>query len=163
MMRVTMKSAALLLCSIVLGTACLCPAADLGSVHTVYLLPMANGLDQYLAHRITASGLLQVVVDPTKADVIFTDRLGEAFQERLKALAPATSEEKGKGDAAKQEDRPSAVSNFARGKGTVFLVERTSGSVIWSAYEPPRNITPGELDRVARRVVEQLKAPPKKK
>ena len=157
-----MKSAALLLCSIALGTACLCPAADLGSVHTVYLLPMANGLDQYLAHRITASGLLQVVVDPMKADVIFTDRLGEALQERLKALAPAASEEK-KGADTKQEDRPTGPPSFARGKGTVFLVDRTSGSVIWSAYEPPRNITPGELDRVARRVVEQLKAPPKKK
>jgi hypothetical protein len=156
-----MKSAALLLCSIVLGTACLCPAADLSSVHTVYLLPMANGLDQYLAHRITASGLLQVVVDPQKADVIFTDRLGEALQERLKAMLPAASEEKK--DAAKQDDRPAVPSSFARGKGTVFLVERTSGSVIWSAYEPPRNSTPGELDRVARRVVEQLKTPPKSK
>ena len=157
-----MKSAALLLCSIALGTACLCPAADLGSVHTVYLLPMANGLDQYLAHRITASGLLQVVVDPKKADVIFTDRLGEALQERLKALLPASPEEK-KGADTKQEDRPTGTPSFARGKGTVFLVDRTSGSVIWSAYEPPRNITPGEMDRVARRVVEQLKTPPKKK
>ena len=158
-----MKSAALLLCSIVLGTACLCPAADLSSVHTVYLLPMANSLDQYLAHRITASGVLQVVVDPKKADVIFTDRLGEALQERLKAFAAAPPDEKAKADTAKQGDRPAPLPSFARGKGTVFLVERTSGSVIWSAYEPPRNTTPEELDRAARRIVEQLKTPPKSK
>ena len=107
-----MKSAALLLCSIVLGTACLCPAADLSSVHTVYLLPMANSLDQYLAHRITASGVLQVVVDPKKADVLFTDRLGEAFQERLKAFAPAAPEDKTAD--TKSGDRQTPASSFAR-------------------------------------------------
>ena len=155
-----MKSAALLLCSIALGTAGFCPAADLGSAHTVYLLPMANGLDQYLAHRLTASGLLQVVVDPKKADLIFTDRVGEALQERLKELLPAAKEEKAAD--AKAGERPAALSSFARGKGTVFLVDRASGNVVWSAYEPPRNSAPDELDRAARRIVEQLKAPPKK-
>ena len=157
-----MKSAALLLCSMALGSACLCSAADLGSAHNVYLLPMASGLDQYLAHRITESGVLQVVVDPAKADVIFTDRLGEALQERLKALAPAASEKK---EDAKAEagDRPVTPSGGVRGKGTVFLVDKASGSVIWSAYEPPRNTTAEELDRSARRIVEQLKTPPKGK
>ncbi|MCC7173779.1 MAG: hypothetical protein IT159_01170 [Bryobacterales bacterium] len=152
-----MKSAALLLWSIALGTACLFGAAGLGSAHTVYLLPMANGLDQYLAHRITESGLLQVVVDPKKADLILTDRLGEALEERLKALSPDASEQKPAGD--NNAARPPAPSGFARSKGTVFLVDRASGNVVWSAYEPPRRSTPEELDRVARRVVEQLKAP----
>jgi len=155
-----MKSTALLLCSIVLGTACLC-AADVGSAHTVYLLPMANGLDQYLAHRITATGVLQVVVDPAKADVVFTDRLGEALQERLKALSPAAAGEKKEEAEDKAGDRPAAPISSVRGKGTVFLVDKASGNVIWSAYEPPRNTTPDELDRAARRIVEQLKTPPK--
>lgn len=149
-----MKSAALLLCSIACGTAALCLAADLGSAHTVYLMPMANSLDQYLAHRITASGVLQVVVDPKKADLIFTDRLREGG-------LPAVAEQK-EADA-KSGERPASPPSFTRGKGTVFLVDRASGNVVWSAYEPPKNITPAELDRVARRVVEQLKAPAKSK
>jgi hypothetical protein len=52
----------------------------LAQVHTVYLLSMTNGMDQYLANRLTGSGVFQVVTDPKKADAIFTDHLGEAFE-----------------------------------------------------------------------------------
>ncbi|HEY1204319.1 MAG: hypothetical protein ABSH46_16780 [Bryobacteraceae bacterium] len=58
------------------------PKAELTQVHKVYLLPMTNGLEQYLANRLTSLGVFQVVTDPKKADAIFTDRIGEAFESR---------------------------------------------------------------------------------
>ena len=157
-----MRSAALLLCSIALGTACICSAADLGKVHSVYLLPMSNGLDQYLANRITASGVFQVVTDPRKADAIFTDKLGESFEARLNELFPPPAVKKDS-SAADQTDQRLRSSSFGRGKGTIFLVATASRTVVWSVYEPPKDSTPNQLDRTAQRIVEQLKSPAKGK
>jgi hypothetical protein len=42
-------------------------AAGVGDVKTVYLIPISNGLDQYLAVQLTTGAVLQVVVDPQKA------------------------------------------------------------------------------------------------
>ncbi len=131
---------------------------------------MANGLDQYLANRIAASGVFQVVADPKKADAIFTDKLGEAFEARLKELFPTPVEKKESSAADKKESSPAYQSDqqvmnssFGRAKGTIFLVETSSRSVVWSAYERPRNTTPNELDRTAQRIVESLKSPGKQK
>ena len=63
-------------------------AADLSGVRSVYLLPMARGLDQYLANRLTNEGVFQVVTDPAKADAFFTDRVGEGFEQKLADLLP---------------------------------------------------------------------------
>src|SRR4051812_18373643 len=52
---------------------------ELSRVHTVYIMAMANGLDQFLANRFTNAGVLWVVLDPAKADAILTDRLDEEF------------------------------------------------------------------------------------
>jgi hypothetical protein len=143
--------------------ACLCPAADLAAVHTVYLLPMTGGLDQYLANRLAASGIFQVVADPKKADAIFTDKLGEAFEQRLGELLAPPPDREEKTAASTQDDRRVVISTFGRGKGTIFLVEAASRNVVWSAYEPPRSTKPNELDRTARRLVERLKSPPQSK
>lgn len=62
--------------------------AQLANVRTVYVFPMTGGLDQYLANRITNAGLFQVVMDPKKADALFTDRLGEGLESRLAGLYP---------------------------------------------------------------------------
>ena len=70
---------ALLLSSLTLALAAP-PKAELAQVHKVYLLPMTNGMEQYLANRLTGLGVFQVVTDPKKADAIFTDRIGEAFE-----------------------------------------------------------------------------------
>ncbi len=138
-------------------------AADLEKVHSVYLLPMTGGLDQYLANRLSASGVFQVVADPRKADAILTDRLGEAFERRLDELLATAPDKDDKNNTLEQSDRRVVVSTFGKGKGNIFLVETASRSVVWSAYELPKNTTPGELDRIARRLVERLKTPPQKK
>ena len=55
-------------------------AAGLDDVKTVYVLPMSNGLDQYLAAQLTSGSVLQVVTDPHKADAVLTDHLGQRCQ-----------------------------------------------------------------------------------
>ncbi len=142
-------------------------AAALLQIHHVYLLPMANGLDQHLANHLTRQGLVQVVTDPARADAILTDRLGKPFEQKLDELYPEAkpvAEAKPKEEAddtgvagmdlkVTPLERPSS---FGRGKGTVFLVHRGSRAVVWSTYERPRRTTPDELDRSARRVTERL-------
>jgi hypothetical protein len=83
MMVIIMKWAVPLLC-------CLSAAygAELIAGRTVYLMPMGRGLDQFIANRLTRTHVLQVVADPAKADVIFTDQVGAALEERLKELNP---------------------------------------------------------------------------
>ena len=58
------------------------PKTELMQVHKVYLLPMSNGMEQYLANRLTGLGVFQVVTDPKKADAIFTDGIGDTFESR---------------------------------------------------------------------------------
>ena len=88
---------ALLLSSLTLALAAP-PKAELAQVHKVYLLPMTNGMEQYLANRLTGLGVFQVVTDPKKADAIFTDRIGEAFEAKQtewfpeKPLKPASDQ-----------------------------------------------------------------------
>jgi hypothetical protein len=39
----------------------------------------------------------------------------------------------------------------------MFLVDLKTRTVLWSAYERPRNTTPDELNRTAKRIVDRLK------
>src|SRR5260370_11696730 len=127
-----MKRLALLLlsCSTLAG-------AELADVHTVYLLKMSKGMDQYLANRLTNDHVFQVVTDPKLADAIVTDRIGEAFQTKLEELFPPPSSEPAKRETPpdKEESRfgtlsdpinklatPSAHSSLGAASATVFLV-----------------------------------------
>ena len=156
-----MKSAVLLLCVIALGSPLLLCGADSSGVQTVYLLPMANGLDQYVANRLASSGVFQVTTDPKKADAIFTDKLGEAFEQRLDSLILPPVEKSSKESKA-EERAASRVSTFSRSKGTMFLVDAATRAILWSIYQPPKNTSPSELDRTAQRIVGALKAPVKR-
>ena len=69
-------------------TATLVCAADLANVHTVYLLKMAKGLDQYLASSLIQGHVFQIVTDPKLADTVFTDQIGEGLQTKLEELFP---------------------------------------------------------------------------
>src|SRR4051812_40222936 len=108
----------LLVCALLLSG--LAFSAGVADVQSVYLLPMAGGLDQYLANRL--SGVFRVVTDPKLADAIFTSQLGESFEQQLvKLYAPPDTE-----DSDKDGKPQSHVSSFGRGKGTIFLVDLKS-------------------------------------
>jgi len=151
---------------------------NLWGVHSVYLLPMSRGLDQYLANRLTNQRVFQVVTDSKLADAVFTDRLGSAFENKLadlcgKPAGPAArkeSEDKNELEPAASRPAatankladPAAKSNLGRSKGMVFLVDPKSWHVLWSAFQPPRDSSSRQLDRIAD-IVSRLKRDPGKK
>jgi hypothetical protein len=171
------------------GTGALLCAADLSGVQNVYVMPMARGLDQYLASRIASQGLFQVVTDPKLADAVLSDRVGETLKNQLeqifptpkspeeieaeKAAAEKAEKEGGRdslaaafGEVAGKLESPAQMSSFGRGKGNVFLVDAKSRVVLWSTYEPPRSTALRDLDRAASDIVSRLKkdmAPKKQK
>src|ERR1035441_9164742 len=75
-------------------SAALLLAADLANVHTVYVLKMSKGLDQFLANRLTSDHVFRIVTDPKLADAVFTDQLGEGFQMKLEEFSPAPDSDK---------------------------------------------------------------------
>jgi hypothetical protein len=139
--------------------------AGLPDVHTVYVLPMAGGLDQFLASRLSSADLFRVVTDPLKADAIFTDQLGAAFEQKLVELYPPPKPADAKPDKDKDKDdgRPQ-IHPYTGGHvtGAIFLVDRASRTVVWSSYEKAAKHAPGSLDAEAKRIVLQIQKQKKK-
>ncbi len=131
-------------------------AAGLGDVRTVYLMPMSNGLDQYLAGQLTAGAVLQVVIDPQKADAVFTDHLGENFEQSLAELVGT----KQNSDKDKTEENGATFARSGmqgqRGRGNIFLVNRKSHEVLWSFYEFPKDKSPDGMKHAAVRIADKL-------
>ena len=137
---------------------------------TVYILEMANGLDQHLSNRLTSGRVMWVVLEPTSADAVFTESLDDAFWSWLSRTYPRTGGAAAKTagangtetDLAAPEDRgprvdkPAGV-NFKR-MGMVFLVDPRTRVVLWSAWENPKNPSAVELGHSAERIANQLKA-----
>jgi hypothetical protein len=141
--------------------------AEIFGVKTVYLLPMAGGLDQYLALQLSSGGLLQVVTDPKKADAILTDGIGARLEDSLRDLYQADEKakaDKDKSDKDKSDKDKSNTDEFSHpsmrplssSRGLVFLVSRTSRDVLWSTYELPTSTQPEELKHVAEKIVDRL-------
>ena len=148
-------------------------AADFSGVRNVYLLPMASGLDQYLANHLTSVGVFNVVTDPQRAQAVFTDQIGRALELQFAELYPPPEPEKPAEDAddaakskanaddtaSEDQDRPAErfrLSSFGRGKGNIFLVHRESRAVLWSAHHRPKNTTAREMDKAAAKIVSLL-------
>lgn len=127
-------------------------AAGLSEIKTVYLLQMANGLDQLLAVQLNSTAILQVVTDPAKADAIFTDRIGQGFEEKLNALYGAKADPKSEAD----EKTFARVGAGLRSHSTAFLVDRKSREVLWSTYAPSRNHSSEAMNHTASRIADGL-------
>lgn len=119
-----------------LGMAC---AAELSDSRTVYLLPMGRGLEQYIANRLTRMHVLQVVTDPAKADVVITDNVGSALEDRLNDLyppekppAPAKPAPEAKDAAKSPAEPPKATPEAPRAKAESAPAQPASG-------EPPKD------------------------
>lgn len=147
--------------AIILAIALLCSALYGGEFHlqlktrTVYILPMANGLDKHLASRLTSSGAVLVVLDPENADAVLTDRVDETFW----AWSNARYKPAAKPNAALNDDDRSKYerSRMSGHLGTVFLVDPRNGVVLWSIYEPATGTSPNALDQAAVHVAVNLK------
>jgi len=169
----SMRTAPALLAALWLWSAPVLAQGELSAIRNVYLLPMASGLDQYLANQLTVNGVFRVVTDPRKADAVFTDQIGPAFEQQLDELYPPEPEAEQSAEAGseeapteaeaaaaeaertRQEKRP-IVSSFRRGKGNVFLVDLQSRQVVWSTYLPPKNYSSKQLNKAAAKIVAAL-------
>ena len=168
-MEVMKRLLLLLSCS-----AALLGGAELSGVHTVYVLSMSKGLDQYLANRLASDHLFQVVTDPKLADTFLTDRVGESLQAKLEEIFPPPPSEKPAPKPDKEKDKDASsnpmladtvnklaavgtTNSFSRGKGTVFLVDAKSRQVVWSVYHLAKGSSAKELDRTASDIVSRLK------
>lgn len=135
-------------------------AQDLSGYKSVYILPMSNGLDQFLAIKLTSARAMQVVADPQKADAVFTDHIGAQFEDRLDELY---------GQKPKTDDKDNLtgatprISSGSHGKGTIFLVDRRTRVIVWSVYVKPRNTSQDEMNHVAERIAEKLEKDQKTK
>jgi hypothetical protein len=179
-----MKSVAAVLIGLVPFAVLAAANGHVAHVHKVYLLPMTNGLDQYLANRLTNLHVFQVVADPRKADAVLTDRLGGALESRLHELFPEPAPKAAEQGAAAKGGNPDGnsknaeqpkpafgakgdtgvpLSSFHRAKGTVFLVDAHDFAVLWSVYDQARNSSPAEMDRTAERIASSLRREVKKK
>jgi hypothetical protein len=122
-----------------------------------------------------------VVTDPLKADALLTDHLGETFEAKVRELypeakpvaAPVNPDEKKPDEKKKDVKEPPAEAKqdemelkssgpehapvAARSRGTIFLVKRGTGEVLWSAYNDPAIRQPKDLNRTAGRIADGLK------
>ncbi|HEX3745520.1 MAG TPA: hypothetical protein VHW09_16365 [Bryobacteraceae bacterium] len=162
-----MKSTKTLLLLLAVCAAAFC-AVDLGNVHTVYVMPMAHGLEQYLANTLTGEHVFVIVTDPKLADAVLTDHVNASLQEKLDTMLlppPTETKEGDKPDAPKgsifepanKVDNPAQTSSFSHSKGMVFLVGTKSRQVLWSSYDLPKDTTSKELDRIASDIVSRLR------
>ncbi len=141
--------------------------ADLGNVHTVYLLPMAHGLEQYIANALTGEHVFVIVTDPKMADAFISDHVDASLQLKLdNLLAPPAEKADPKAseipkgsilEPANKLDNPADNSTVSRSRGMVFVVGSKSRQVLWSAYDLPKDTSSKELDRIASVIVSRLK------
>jgi len=142
---------------------------------------MSNGLDQYLADRLTRDHVLQVVTDPKVADAVITDKLGTSFEDLLLKARPelkpppppkpVKKKKDGDDDSAEDIDTPEQepmmpVSSFQRARGTVFVVHAHSQQVVWSTFQRPSSRKPKDMERAASKIAKSIELtlhPPVKK
>lgn len=131
---------------------------ELLKVKSVYLFPMASGMDQYLANALQESNLYVIVTDPAAADAVFTDSIGPVFERKWKEIyPPEVSETEEEGEQSQDSGSAVPVSTFRRGRGVYFLVERKSKQVVWSTFAPPKDARPATIDRTAQAIATRLK------
>ena len=164
-----MRTLALLVCTTLASSLGLGQGnPELLQLQTVYLMPMANGFDQYLANGLRGIGQFRIVTDAFKADAIFTDKIGPAFESRLdeletlakeKALAdapvPAVNADPTapvSADKNQMKFAPKVVSTIGRGRGTYFLVDRRSRTVLWSTFQTSKDAQPKSLNEKAKKI-----------
>ena len=163
-----------LLCALIFAGASLM-AGGLSDVKTVYLMPMAGGLDQHLAVALTATGTFAVSTDPGAADAVFTDHIGNAFEQSLSELyqSEAKPEEKAETKSDSKEAKAGAksakeevksddgyvrpiASPLSRSKGDIFLVDRKTHVVLWSMYATPKSSQSADLNELAGKIAAKI-------
>jgi hypothetical protein len=160
-----------------LGSSCIWAAADpaLTQIKAVYLMPMASGLDQYMATRLTEDRVFDVVTDPALADAVITDRIGHSFEQALADLYPPPPAEKPKEEKPKAEAEtaaakvPEAKPEDSKAAKAAPYQEQTLGAALADRPDVPRRVSTFNrgrgsvfvVDRRTKRVLWSDFRPPK--
>ena len=108
---------------------------------------------------------MQVVTDARVADVVLTDRLGDAFEQKMVALKPEAKPVESKDDNGKKDGKLGVggetggsrlAFRSASAKGTLFLVDVKSRAVLWSGYQRRRAASDDQMNREAEAAVKEL-------
>jgi hypothetical protein len=123
------------------------PEASLDSVKTVYVMPMRERMEHFLANEIVRWGHFEVTVNPRQADALLSDTTEVNIRE---LLANPTKVRK----------------TLARTRGTAFLIDMKTEKVLWSAAKKPSDsfLLGGDKSsmELAQEIVGQLKKDVKK-
>ena len=127
-------------------------SAQYAGPKTVYILPMGAGLDQYVAQWLTKNHVMQVVADPKIAEVVMTDRIGEAFEQKMEQIRPNADK--------KPDNATHGEFHSTKAQGTIFLVDAKSHQVLWSDHQkPPRSNSDEDLNRTAEEIARKISGP----
>ena len=145
--------------------------SQLSRVRSVYIWPMYDSFDQYLAEQIAEEDVFEVVVDPKLASAVLTDRIDAPFLEALEEFFPLQEPDEAEQDEAEEEEESASADSIEAGvqlrrpanralsrpKGTLFLVDVSSRRVLWSTFLKEFQPSPNKLHGQARDVVVRLK------
>jgi len=151
-----MKSRFLLLPSFLAG---LLSAQTVKDCRTVYLTPMPESLDEFIAVELHRGGPLKVVASEAKADCVASfGRLGTRTAVRTSGshLVPSTATAE---TETVRTELPAARTFFNEGgkSAAISLVHRESSTVVWADSKADGWSFSGGAKSLAQKLVEQLK------
>jgi hypothetical protein len=123
------------------------PEASLDSVKSIYVMPMRERMEHFLANEIVRWGHFEVTINPRQADALLSDTTEVNIRELLA--------------------NPTKVRRTsARTRGTAFLIDMKTEKVLWSAAKKPADsfLLGGDKSamELAQEIVGQLKKDVKK-
>jgi len=111
------------------------------SVHTLYVVPMRNHMNDYLAREVAKWGRLQVTLIPKEADAFLSDSPQINIQSLL------------------QENTPSFQTKMK--PGNIFMISTKTEKILWAAGKPLTSHNPfagpKTVESMAEEMIGQLK------
>ena len=116
--------------------------ASLGSIKTIFVVPMKNRLEHFLTNELVRWGRYSVTLNPRQADAVLSDTTEIAMKDLMLPDAKIRK-------------------TTARTRGTAFLLDVRTEKVIWSVAKDPSQsfLLGGEKStrELAKEIVQQLK------
>jgi hypothetical protein len=111
-------------------------------VQTIYVIPMRNKMEFYLAREITKWGRFQVTLNPKNADALLADSPNLKVQDILQSAATGI--------------RPTGIS-----PGTIFLISSRREKILWATNEKTTSLNPlagtKTIEKLAEGIIGKLR------
>jgi len=111
-------------------------------VQTIYVVPMRNKMEFYLAREITKWGRFQVTLNPKNADALLADSPNLKVQDILQSTATGI--------------RPTGIT-----PGTLFLISSRREKILWATNEKTTSLNPlagpKTIEKLAEGIIGKLR------